>query len=858
MSTVLSIGQTLGHYCILEQIGAGGMGIVYRARDLSLEREVAIKVLPRGALADEKAHKRFRREALSLAKLNHPNIEAVYEFAMDNDVNFLVMELILGVTLAGKIAGGVLAEDELVSLGMQILQALEEAHEHGVVHRDLKPHNIMVTSRGQVKVLDFGLAQLFRTDEESITQSMSDADAAVGTMPYMAPEQFRGRSDVRTDIYAAGAVLYEMATGRRPFSQYGADLINAILSQSPTKPHEINPLISSSLERIILSALSKDPSRRYGTAREMRSDLATICSVQSSRTGHHFSSFSWRWGWIFMLIVAMLAATTQLNRMRRWLERKAPLPEQKEIAVLPFRSIGPGDMDNQFIQGLMENISLKLAQLSSSHALQVVSASELRGLQVTTPDAAREELGVNLILGGSVQRTGNGIRVNVELVDPKSRQLLRADTVVADSGDLLKLEDKVVEAAFRMLQLEMRKTEQPGLNSHGTLNSDAYRLYTRGRGYLQDWQNPEDVDSAIDQLVHATVLDPGYAAAYAGLGEAYWDKYRLTKDPSWVEKARESCEHSLGLEHDLAAAHVCLGTLFNGTGKSQLAASQFQIAVSSEPSNDTAYRGLGAAYEQMGSLNDAERIYKKAIELRPQYADGHTWLGTFYARQARYREAAKEFEKAVFLAPTNGGYWSSLGGVYLISGEYPKAITALQRAIELRPTFEAYSNLGQTYFALRRFEDAIAAFELSVSLGAGQAQAYGNLGRAYYWFPPKRKLARPALEHALQQADRDLKVNPDDADMHTLAAEYSAMIGNRKDALVHIRAALQAHPQDPETLFFAGVIHNLLGERNEALSWLEKSVRRGYSPSDISSSVELDSLRGDPRFKALVSAHAGT
>jgi eukaryotic-like serine/threonine-protein kinase len=274
------IGQTLGHYRILEKVGAGGMGVVYRARDEQLERDVALKVLPSGTLSDDSARRHFRREALALAKLNHPNIETVYEFGSQDGLDFLVMEYVPGKTLADRLAGGTLSEKELIGIGIQIAAAVEEAHEHGVVHRDLKPANIVISGKGQAKILDFGLAQLLRPVDDASTETLTDSQAAAGTLPYMPPEQLRGESvTVRADIYTIGAVLYEMATGCRAFQEpLASRLIEAILHLPPIKPRAVNPRISGELESIILKCLDKDPDRRYQSAKELLVDLRRLGS----------------------------------------------------------------------------------------------------------------------------------------------------------------------------------------------------------------------------------------------------------------------------------------------------------------------------------------------------------------------------------------------------------------------------------------------------------------------------------------------------------------------------------------------------------------------------------------------------
>ena len=873
----VNVGDSLASYVLLEQIGMGGMGVVFRARDTRLGRDVAVKVLNPGAIADQDARRRFRNEALALSRLNHPNIETVFDFGSQDEVDFLVIEYIPGLSLDVRLTRGPLPAYEIAALGSQLALGLNAAHQQGVVHRDLKPGNLRITPDQRLKILDFGLAKFFCVDvgenaATTLTQGMA------GTLPYMAPEQLRGEpADVRSDIYSAGAVLYEMSTGQRPFPETGALLVDAILNRPAITPTSWKRHLSPGMEAVIMKALEKDPRRRYQSAAELLSDmqrlpagedpgnLATAEYVSAARTEALAPGLAattalpsrkkWLPALLAMLLLLVAAGIySQRGRVRSLVSGQASVPAQKFLAVLPFRSVGGDSNDQAFIQGIAETVSIKLMQLTASHPLQMASPGEVHGLRNPTAEDAHRDLGVNLVLEGSLQHVGGDMRVNLSLVDAGNHRQLRADSVSVPASDPFTLEDQVVDAATRMLEIEFHEDEKLERGAQGTANRDAYQLYLRGRGYLQNIEKPEDVDSAISEFQSALKLDPGYAGARAGLGMAYWAKYRSSKDPQWIVRGRRACQGALQISPQLQAGNVCLAVLDNGSGHYQTAASEFELALRSDPSNDDAYRGLASAYEHMGSIDQAEKTMRKAIALRPQDAHCYSNLGSLYYRLARYAEAIEQYQKATALSPNNATHWSSLGGALLASGQYDKALHALQKAIEIRPSFGAYSNLGQAYFMLRRFADAIPAFEQSEALGPRQIQAYGNLARAYYWYPPRRNLARAEFLRAIDLADADLKVNPDDADAHILAAEYFAMIGDRTAAGSHLKAALRLRPDDPESLYAAGIVHNQLGERKEALDWLRKAVARGYSPAEMAATIELDSLRNDPGFAALLSA----
>ncbi len=424
------IGQILGHYRIIQKIGAGGMGLVYRARDNTLDRDVAIKVLPASVLADEVAHKRFRREALAISKLNHANIGMIFDFGSENGVDYLVMEYVTGTTLAHRLATGALPEKELLDLGIQIASALEEAHERGVVHRDLKPANIMVTPKGLAKVLDFGLAKMIHPcgDTDSTASSSTESHTVVGTYPYMSPEQLRADAvDVRSDIYSFGIVLYEMVTGQPPFRDHiPARLIDAVLNRPPISPSSFKPGILLGLERLILKALDKNPERRYQSARELRVDLQRLLTPSSD--SH-----------------AVVPA----------LRRRAP-KSITSIAILPLVNTS-ADQDTEHVSdGLTETLTAKLTQLTARHALQVVPAEWMQRSLATHQQVGyaygpltRLEYGylwwLSTVRGHAV-RFAWGYRGQFIFVVPDLRLVVVATSALRDAPNALIAPDPDVEA----------------------------------------------------------------------------------------------------------------------------------------------------------------------------------------------------------------------------------------------------------------------------------------------------------------------------------------------------------------------------------------------------------------------------
>jgi serine/threonine-protein kinase len=861
-------GLTLGHYRVAEKIGAGGMGEVYRARDEHLDREVAIKVLPPGTLADEHSRKQFRKEAMALSRLNHPNIATIFDFDTEQGVDFLVMEYIAGAALSERVASGPLPQEEVLRLGAQLAEGLSAAHEHGVVHRDLKPGNLRVTGDGRLKILDFGLAKLRRPIADgATTETNLDKWAITGTLAYMSPEQVCGEEiDGRTDIHAAGLVLFEMSTGRRAFAEVEiSQLIGAILHRPPPPASRLNPQVPPELDRIIGKCSEKEPKNRYQSARELAAELGRLeregypawsaprAQILPRVLPAPLNRSALRWAGVILPLVLLVAALSvpMGPLVRGWLDRSA-LPGAKQVAVLPFSVVGGDPETAAFGAGLTETLTAKLTQLTGDPRLQVVPATEIRAKHIGTVDDARKEFGANLALSGSLHKAGGEIRVNFVLVDAQTLRQIRASSLTVQSTDPFGAQDAVVDGALRMLELTVQGRERQALESHGTQVARAYDFYLQGRGYLQNYDRVENVDSAILVFQRALALDPNYASAFAGLGDAYWKKYASSKDPAWIEKSRQACEQANHLDSQLSAAHACLGSLFLGTGNYQQAAVEFESAVENEPTSDAAHHGLADAYERLGKFQEAEETYRRAIALRPHYWATYNWLGAFFYRHARFREAVEMFSQVVALAPDSFRGYSNLGAAYVEQARYTEAISVLERSIAIRPSAHGYTNLGNSYFYLRRYEEADRAYEQAVKLAERDPLVWWNLGDGYFWTPGKRGESARAYRQAIEIAREDIRINPRDSQSYGILAICQAMLKERKPALEALHRGLQVSPDDPFLLFDAAIVYNQLGESEEALEWLKKSVAAGYPPSRVRDSPNFEAMRTQPQFQELL------
>jgi serine/threonine-protein kinase len=709
------LGTTISHYRVIEKLGAGGMGVVYLAHDERLDRDVALKVLPAGRLASDEARNRFHVEALALAKLNHPHIGTIYDFDTQGGVDFLAMEYVPGKTLSDRLADGPLCEREVLNLGTQIVAALEEAHKRGVVHRDLKPRNIVVTPDRQVKVLDFGLAKLLRPVSEMSTTELSSTAVGAGTLPYMAPEQLRGKpTDARTDIYAIGTVFYEMTTGRRPFRNKIATALAAdIQTQTPVPPRQLNPEISRGLEEVILRCLEKDPQNRYQSARDLRIVLEQLSSVtQEERTllpkhrSFRFAAFA------AMCLVVIALAGAYFARRQFWIK-----PPQGKIilAVLPFENLNRDPQEDYFCDGLTDEMINQLGRLVPQRlgVIARTSAMQYKGSQKRIDQIGRE-LSVGYVLETSVRREGARIRIATQLIQVRDQSTLWTETYDYDVASIFSLETDVSRRIASSLALQLlpgQQRTQPQVTS-----VEAYDAYLQGR-YHWHKGSAEEARKARQYFEQAVRIDPNYAPGYAALAG-----YGATDDlPTKVamSKAKEYALKALELDPSLTQAHTALaGIRFYG---------------------DWDWSG-------------AENEFKYALELNPNDAEARRVYSFYLLALGRFEEATVEVQRAQDLDPISLLTSVNAGWNFYFARQYDRAIEKCKRALTLDTSSDgAHACLGQSYRAKGMRDEAIAEGERAVTLSGGNPVRLVALARTYAAFG-KRPEAKKLLTKLNDQA----------------------------------------------------------------------------------------------------------
>ena len=686
------IGQTLGHYRILEKVAAGGMGVVYLAHDELLDRDVAVKVLPAGTLGDEAARRHFRQEALALAKLNHPHIETVYEFGTQDNIDFLVMEYVPGKTLADRLSGAALQEKETIELGIQIASALQEAHDRGIVHRDLKPANIAITAKGYAKILDFGLAKLLRPVDEGTTEFLSDSQAAAGTLPYMPPEQLKGeRVDPRADIYTIGAVLYEMATGLRVFrEELASRLIDAILHHQVVSPRALNPRISPGLETITLKCLDKDPDRRYQSTKELLVDLRR---AQLSLSGHPAPPFPqshptavWKRfacaGGAGLALAFVLVASNVAGWRDRLLGRPRA-PQIRSLAVLPFENLSGNSDQDYFADGMTEALITDLGQIQAIRVISRTSVMRYKSTQKPLAQIARE-LHVDAIVEGSVLRSQDMVQVTARLLYGPTDTQLWSRSYKRDLQNVLALQADVASAIVHGIDLTLTPQEQARLTGNHPVNPRAHEAYLKGR-YHWNRGGVQERRMARECFEQAISADPNYAPGYAGLADYYWATSELPPQDT-ISKARQYVLKALQLDNTLAHAHASLGAIrLFGDWDWPLAEKEFKTALEMNPNDAEAHQMYSAYLVSLERFDEALSEVQRAQELDPfSLLTGVSFGWTFYFAR-RYDQAIAECQKVLDLDQDSAGAHDCLGQSYRIQGRYDQAITESQRAASLSP-----------------------------------------------------------------------------------------------------------------------------------------------------------------------------
>jgi serine/threonine protein kinase/tetratricopeptide (TPR) repeat protein len=798
------IGLTVSHYRILEKLGGGGMGVVYKAEDLRLGRHVSLKFLPEELSKDPQAIERFQREARAASSLNHPHICTIYDVDQYEGQNFIVMEFLEGQTLKHRIMGKPIDLERVPEYGYQMADALEAAHAKAIIHRDIKPANIFLTDRGQVKLLDFGLAKLLperkgagRAKQAAAAFGVTTQDAhltsdgvALGTVAYMSPEQVRGQElDERTDLFSLGLVLYEMSTGQRAFTGSTSGVIfDAILNRPPTPPGRLNPTIPIQLENIIAKALEKDRELRYRTASDLRADLQRLKRDTDSARALPFTPGQasrqklrryWpHFVWVGVLAVLLLLFGFNVGNLRDRVFDGTSQARIESIAVLPFANLGNDPKTEYLSDGITESLINSLSQLPNLAVMSRNTVFRYKG-QATDPQKVGHDLHVRAILTGRLIQTGDELLISVNLEDVENSRQLWGEQYNRKLSNLVSVQQEIAGDIYGRLRPRLAGEEKKLLAKRPTENVEAYQLYLQGLFYWNKWTQA-DFKKAADYFTQAVQKDPRYALSYAGLADTYsllGDAGYLPPSEAWP-KAKAAAMQALDIDDALAEAHTSLG----------LVREHFE-------------------WDWAG----AEQEFKRAIELNPNSATAHHWYGAYLANMGRSDEGLRETKKAQELDPLSLIINTSLGWQLYVARHNDQAAEQLRKVLDIDAKFApARRMLEEVYAQMGKQKEAVAEREKILSL-SGSPELAASI---------EEDFSKTGYKGVLQSWLDGLT----EISKHGYVSSYSI-------AQAYMR----------------------MGEKQKAFGWLEKAYEE-HDSGLVSLAVEpmFDAVRPDPRFRDIL------
>jgi tetratricopeptide (TPR) repeat protein len=861
----LAPGSEFGpRYRIDALLGQGGMGRVYKAYDKELDRTVAIKVVRQGMMGEADALKRFKQELLLASKISHKNILRIHDMGSVGDTRFITMAFIEGQDLHQIIKDNPkMPLDRVLKYARQLADALAAAHAEGVVHRDLKPQNLLVDKDDNLYVSDFGLAKSF----EEGAVGMTKTGAFMGTPRYMSPEQVEGKpADQRSDLYAYGLILYELLAGDVPFT--GESTLKVMyqrIQETPKSPKLANPSLPNWIVRITMRCLEREADKRYQSAYEILADLsggATGSASGSRSVQIQLPDFGTKkWIWIAGAIAAVVVLVVTLAVVKHWIPGTGtstpgtsgvpPLASGRFVAVLPLQVVGDQSQLGYLAEGIEEALSAKLFQLKDVHVTSTDAAGKTDQKQ-PLPKIARS-LGANLLVLGTLQGSGSRIRIDMRVENVADGKRLWSKEFEGGTNDLFSLEDQIYGQLVTALNVNASNEEMAKAEARPTDNLAAYDLYLRGRNSLRG-HDGKSIQAALDYFDQALKSDRTFALAYTGVADASLRMYNSKKDGFWTQKALAAAQQAEQLNDKLPEVHATLGGVYRATGKYSEAIAELKRSISLAPNSDEAYRRLGGAYLQSGQGKEAIEAYQKAVQLNPYFWSNQNSLGNAYTDLGDYPHALEAFQQVTALEPEIDAGYENVGVVYLQQNKCQESIPYFQKALQIEAYFSTYSNLGTAYFCLKQYSNSVGMFEKAVQLNPNDTQTMVNLADAYRWDGQKDK-GRAVYQQSISLGYKELQTNPQDSSVMAQIALSYAKIGNAQEADTYIRRARTIDKHNVNYMYAEAQTNALLGRVPEALKALKEALDNHYSAESAASDPELGNLRSNATFTGMIKDH---
>jgi serine/threonine-protein kinase len=848
------------------------MGEVYLAHDTRLNRKVALKSLSGPSVDTPEARDRLLREARAAAQLTHPNIAAIHDILDTGPCPCIVMEYVQGETLAAKISRGPLPPSQAVSIGVQLANALTQAHAAGVVHRDLKPANVQITPDGTAKILDFGLARSRSLEDPAVPADAATRDVArsqagklTGTPAYMAPEQLMGKpATAQSDVYGLGVLLFEALSGHRPFD--APDFVHLALSilSDPTPILRTGDTgVPPDVSAVVARAMARKPGDRYQSAAAMAADLRGVARAIGEQPTAP-SPLEGQPDEILRLVrgrlrrrrlvaaagVIAVVGLIGLLAVSIWKSRVTPIPpaerELSNVAIVPLTNV-TGDGAKDFVGvGVSEWLTASLGGVASVNVILRNDKGRFFEGSANAVKLAHDE-DVVLVVGGSVQQADDELRFTVKVTKPDG-SIVWAHPYSGPMRQRLELYSRMADEVAAQIGVRVTAADRARFARGPSRNPDAFDEYSDGRMLLDRRDVPDNLDKAVAAFERAVKKDPSFVLGHAGLADACLAQHTATRDSEWAGRAQQAIDAALKLDPEDPDVRISLAHLYTDTGRTDEAISELRAALKRRPTDDGAHRQLAVTLRNRGRFDEALQEYQQALAIRPNYFRNNSALGAFYYRTGRYAEAAIAFQRVTENQPDSAWGYVNLGAVYLKTGQNQRALENFERAIKIAPDEMAYSNVGIIHYAEGRYAEAALAFEEAIRRGPKNHVSHRNLGDAYLRLGQGDK-ARAEYERAAALSEEELKINPRDAPTLASHAVYEAKLRRDAEAIRHVEAAVGLNPKDVEVLYKRAVVYALVGRQSDAARSLETALIQGYSAALARTDDDLAAIVQLPRIQ---------